>query len=64
MQIKTLDGGPVNVRSTNAAIQGNLVGSVPNGTTVEVKGSAGQWFYIIAPNAVQGYVVNQFLICP
>ncbi len=63
MMVKTLDGGPVNVRDRNATT-GRVVGSLPNGTEVSVKGNKeGYWWQVTSATGLQGYVADQYLIC-
>ncbi|AFY84971.1 SH3 domain-containing protein [Oscillatoria acuminata] len=59
MQVKTLDGGPVNLRSPS----GGVFGSVPNGTLVTVEDSQGYFANVTTPEGRQGQIVTQFLIC-
>ena len=63
MVVKTLDGGPVNVRDRNATT-GRVVGSLANGTEVSVKGNKeGYWWQVSSATGLQGYVADQYLIC-
>ena len=63
MVVKTLDGGPVNVRDRNATT-GKVVGSLANGTEVSVKGNKeGYWWQVTSATGLQGYVADQYLIC-
>lgn len=59
MQVKTLEGGPVNLRSPS----GEVIGSVPNGTRVTVEDRRGYFANVITPQGRRGQIVTQFLIC-
>ncbi len=60
MQVKTLEGGPVNLRSPG----GDVIGSVPNGTLVTTENhTVGYFANVITPEGRRGQIVTQFLIC-
>ncbi|MCT7972875.1 SH3 domain-containing protein [Laspinema olomoucense] len=60
MQVKTLEGGPVNLRSPS----GDVIGSVPNGTLVTTENhTVGYFANVTTPEGRQGQIVTQFLIC-
>jgi len=59
MQVQTLDGGPVNLRSPG----GEVIAPVPNGTILTVEDRRGYFANITTPEGRQGQIVTQFLIC-
>lgn len=59
MQVKTLEGGPVNLRSPG----GEVIATVPNGTLVTVEDRRGYFANVITPQGRRGQIVTQFLIC-
>jgi uncharacterized protein YgiM (DUF1202 family) len=59
MQVKTLEGGPVNLRSPS----GEVIGTVPNGTQVTTHDSRGYFATVTTPDGRQGQIVTQLLIC-
>ncbi len=59
MQVKTLEGGPVNLRSPS----GEVLGSVPNSTIVTVNESLGYFADVTTPEGRRGQIVTQLLIC-
>jgi uncharacterized protein YgiM (DUF1202 family) len=59
MQVKTLEGGPVNLRSPG----GEVIATVPNGTIVTVEDRSGYFANVLTPQGRRGQIVTQFLIC-
>ena len=55
----TTNGGNLNVR-TGAGLENNAFTQLPNGTTVEVIGTDGDWIQILSPERV-GYVHSDYL---
>ena len=55
----TTNGGNLNVR-TGAGLDNNAFTQLPNGTTVEVIGTDGDWIQILLPERV-GYVYSDYL---
>lgn len=63
MRVRTLDGGPVNLRS-QPSLNGPIIVTVPAGQTVKYLRDAGYWGEVRTPTGQQGYISNQFLVCP
>jgi uncharacterized protein YgiM (DUF1202 family) len=64
MQVKTLlPGASVQVRA-EPLLNADVVGTLTDGDIVTVPGSVGQWYYIVSQDQMEGYVVNQYLVCP
>lgn len=55
----TTNGGSLNVR-TGAGLDNNVFPQLPNGVTVEVIGTDGDWIQILLPERV-GYVYSDYL---
>lgn len=59
MQVRTLDGGPVNLRRN-----GEVIARVPNGTLVTAENhNIGYFANVTTPEGLRGEIVTQFLIC-
>lgn len=54
------DGSGLNVRAY-PSLSGNILGSVPNGATVMINGTTGNW-YVISYNGLTGYSSSDYII--
>ena len=53
------EGGRLNIRET-PDLKARVVGQIPNGATVEIKGQNGEW-YLINYNGIQGYSYGAYI---
>ncbi|MBD0334334.1 MAG: SH3 domain-containing protein [Cyanobacteria bacterium Co-bin13] len=62
MQIKTLDGGPANLR-TGPSLYDEVIALLENDLVVTYNSNGGSWSLVTTPEGIRGYVSNQFLVC-
>jgi uncharacterized protein YgiM (DUF1202 family) len=62
LQVKTLDGGRVNVRES-ASPQSKIIGKLASGNVVRYGSNEGSWSYVTDSNGTSGYIANQYLVC-
>jgi N-acetylmuramoyl-L-alanine amidase len=62
MEIKTLDGGPVNLRNSPSLIAA-VITQLDPGTVVTLVSNEGQWSQVTTATGDSGYIANLFLIC-
>lgn len=53
------DGSGLNIRSY-PSLSGQIIGSIPNGTSVMISGSTGNW-YVVSYNGITGYSSADFI---
>ncbi len=53
------DGGRLNIR-ISPDLSGTIIGQVPNGATVMIKGQSGDW-YLISYNGIEGYSYGAYI---
>lgn len=63
VQIRTLDGGPVNLRA-EPAVRANAIALLENGTVLTYLSNEGYWSTVTTADGLSGYVSNLFLVCP
>ena len=54
------DGSNLNIRSY-PSLQGNIIGSIPNGASVMINGAVGNW-YVVSYHSVTGYSSSDFIL--
>ena len=54
------DGSNLNIRSY-PSMSGRVIGSIPNGATVMINGTTGNW-YVVGYNGITGYSSSDFII--
>ena len=62
MRVRTLDGDRLNLRAQPTS-NAKIISKLPNGSRVTVVANEGYWTKVKAANGIQGYVVNQYLVC-
>ena len=53
------DGGRLNIRNS-PDLKGTIVGQIPNGSKVTIKGRSGDW-YLVSFNGIEGYSYGAYL---
>lgn len=53
------DGGRLNIRN-QPNLQGAVIGQIPNGATVSIKGQSGEW-YLVTYNGIEGYSYGPYI---
>lgn len=53
------EGGRLNIRNA-PNLGGTIIGQIPNGSTVRIKGQSGEW-YLVTYNGIEGYSYGAFI---
>lgn len=53
------EGGRLNIRN-KAGLDGTIIGQIPNGSRVHVKGQSGEW-YLVTYNGIEGYSYGAYI---
>lgn len=53
------EGGRLNIRD-NPSLNGRIIGQIPNGSTVQIKGQSGDW-YLVTYNGIEGYSSGRYI---
>lgn len=53
------EGGRLNIRD-KASLDGRIIGQIPNGSQIQVKGQSGDW-YIVSYNGIEGYSFGKYI---
>ena len=56
--VKT-EGGRLNIRD-KASLEGKIIGQIPNGSKVQIKGQSGEW-YLVSYNGIEGYSYGAYI---
>jgi uncharacterized protein YgiM (DUF1202 family) len=62
LQVKTLDGGRVNMRES-AWLKAKIVGKLPSGNVVRFGHNEGEWSYVTDSLGTSGYIAYPYLVC-
>lgn len=63
VEVKTLDGGPINLRA-EPALRAEVITLLPPGTVLTYLSNEGYWSAVTTPDGLSGYVASLFLVCP
>ena len=53
------EGGRLNIRET-PDLNASIIGHIPNGSTVQIKGQSGEW-YLVTYNGIEGYSYGRYI---
>lgn len=53
------EGGRLNIRD-QASLNGAIIGHIPNGSQVQIKGQSGEW-YLVTYNGIEGYSYGAYI---
>ncbi len=53
------EGGRLNIRD-GASLDARIIGQIPNGANVQIKGQSGDW-YLVTYNGIEGYSYGQYI---